>query len=700
MLGFGEAARAYILVQDTFSYPDGCLTAVSAGLWTAHNEPGNGCVQVTGGRAKVDAWRLEDVSAALPGGPYSVTDTPNLPALYSSYTLQCLRLPTNGAVYFSHFKASGLQFFRDRVFLMTDGAAPGMFRLGIASTNNTVDGVVAFPQDLQTGAVYTVVTRLDLAMGQSMLWVDPKTESDLSVVSAPPDPGWSSPVFAYALRQARHHNGVVLIGDFKVSTLFSDIVGTSAAPLISTIPPQATAMNMTLGPLPFTVQSPQVSADNLTVAVGSSNPGLVPNDTAHLALGGTGTNRFLTLAPVANAQGSATITLALNDSLNTSRSAFLVTVGAPTISAIADQVTYSDTPVLQVPFTVFDPDLDQVALSVSSSNTAVLPPSEILLQGSDSNRTASFYPVPGQYGLSAVSIAATDGFNSNYSVFLFASAPRLGRLLTEDFLYPSGPPYSNRLTAAPNSPWTHSSGTPFQITYGSNAVFLCYSNTESAGAALNGTSFQPSGAASLYAAFTVTFSVLPFTNGSYFFMLKRDPANSLVYRGKVFASTRNAAKGSLRLGVANFEDTPVDFPQDLNLNTTYQVVLRYNVGTGGTRFWINPYDETSASVDAADAPSSVPMQAFGLRCHKRMGCLALGALRGGSSFQDVFVLPTPPVLQGELTGANIVLSWSNSLFGLAFSLSMGSPFVKIQGATSPYTSPVTGSGQFFRCIYP
>ncbi len=69
-------------------------------------------------------------------------------------------------------------------------------------------------------------------------------------------------------------------------------------------------------PMSFTVQDTETPASNLTVAVSSSNPSLVPNQ--NLLLGGAGTNRTLTILPVLDQLGGAKITLTVSDGLHVS----------------------------------------------------------------------------------------------------------------------------------------------------------------------------------------------------------------------------------------------------------------------------------------------------------------------------------------------------------------------------------------------
>lgn len=694
-------AHGYLLVEDSFNYPNGCVTAVSGGLWVAHSQPGNGCVAVSGGKLKVDFWNSEDVSIALPGAPYNTANNQSVTSLYSSFTLIGERLPNEPwGTYFAHFKDSGPIFFRCRVWAMTNGAAPGYFRLAISCTNSTGSNATVYPLDLAINTPYTIITRLDLATADSALWINPSAETDFAALNYPPNPCSPIGIAAYAFRQVHHESGTMLIGNLKIGTAFSDLIGNSTPPRISEIPPQTTAKNTPTAPIPFTVQSDRSAAGSLFTSAISSNAAVVPNDPAHLILSGSGSNRFLTIVPGTNAQGSATIAVSVSDGNHTTPTAFSITVGAPTISTIPDQITAINTPLLNIPFAVSDPDSDTLSLSVSVSNLGLFPTGNVVLGGSGPNRTVSLYPLNNQTGVAAVTIAVSDGFHTNQTTFNVAVSPRLGLLFSDTFSYSNAPAYSNSLTAVPGSLWTHASGKPNQIKLGNNAVNLCYSNTECAGAYLSGGPYQPSNGITFYAGFAVNFSVMPFTNGNYIFLFKDSPSNTLVFRGKVFARTLNAANGFFRLGIANFENEPVDFPMDLSLNTTYQVVVAHNAGLGESALWVNPSSEQSPQVLGTDVPSPAEIGAVELRSGKGMGNLTVGPIMVGTSFQDVFTPPLPIPLVIQKSGTNVILTWSNSAFGLASGTNLPLVSTRIPGATSPYTNPITGSRRFFRLVYP
>jgi Regulator of chromosome condensation (RCC1) repeat len=87
----------------------------------------------------------------------------------------------------------------------------------------------------------------------------------------------------------------------------------------------------------------------------------------------------------------------------------------PTISDVGNQVTTQDTPLNDVPFTIYDADNAPAPLScsssvtiVSSSNTTLLPTSNITVSGSAPYCKLNMTPATGRIGTSAVTLRVSD----------------------------------------------------------------------------------------------------------------------------------------------------------------------------------------------------------------------------------------------------------------------------------------------------
>ncbi len=193
------------------------------------------------------------------------------------------------------------------------------------------------------------------------------------------------------------------------------------APTITTVADQTINEDGATGALAFTVGDLETSATSLTVTRTSSNTTLVPVST--IALGGTGASRTVTVAPVVNQTGTATITLTVSDGVATASTSFLLTVNpvndAPTIGVISDRSTNEDTASV-VNFSIGDVDTaaTSLTLSATSSDTALVPVSNIVFSGTGTSRTATITPAANQSGAATIMITVSDGFLTASKLFV------------------------------------------------------------------------------------------------------------------------------------------------------------------------------------------------------------------------------------------------------------------------------------------
>ena len=154
----------------------------------------------------------------------------------------------------------------------------------------------------------------------------------------------------------------------------------------------------------------------LTVTATSSNPALIPHPTVnYTSPNATGS---LSFAPVANASGTATIAVTVNDGQLTNNlvtRAFTVTVtpvnDVPTITAIADQTVPQNSSSGAIGFSIGDVETAPAALTLaaSSSNPTLVPLSGIVFGGTGGSRTVTVTPAQGQSGVAAITVTVTDG---------------------------------------------------------------------------------------------------------------------------------------------------------------------------------------------------------------------------------------------------------------------------------------------------
>jgi len=652
-------ASAAIILNERFNnYANGPLITVSGGIWVAHSST-TGQVDVANGRVNLTASESEDVNTTLAGKPYTNG------YLYFSVVINMSStfLPTAAGSYFIHLKDEGTLNFRAKVFTGTTNAAPGMYRVGIA---NGLNSPVWVNTDLVPNTDYTLVIRYDCATASNTtLWVNPVSEDSTVDQAVATDSTTPIQIVSIALRQA-NGIGTLTVDDIKVGTSFSDVVGGGAnlnPPSISTIPNQSIPANNPTPAIPFVVFDEETPAENLVVSAVSSNQAVLPD--ANIVLGGSGQNRTVTLTPAPNAQGSAYVTIFVQDGDgNTASRTFLLVVGAPAISAIPDQVTYINVPVGPVAFTISDSETgpESLSLSVFSSNQSLIPDGNIALNRNGGNCSLQLTPTANLTGSSTIQVIATDGITWVTNRFTVTVAPRLGLLLADEFSYTDGPLVANSINANGTNFWFHTSGAVTnEIQVVGGRVMLDYIYTEDVAAGLTNAPYYSSNGVVLYAAFNVEFTYAPITNYDYFAHFKDASSN---FRGKIFSTTNGAAPGMLRLGIANSQNQPsAIFPMDLAYNSNYTVVIQYVLPTAKTRLWINPTSENDTSVTATDSASTINVHQFALRESTGIPQLYLDNLLVGSAFTDVVPSAAPVRLSCRQEGNNFIISWPASATG-------------------------------------
>ncbi len=200
---------------------------------------------------------------------------------------------------------------------------------------------------------------------------------------------------------------------FAAASFVFAVTPVNDPPTITGITNQFITQDTSTAVLPFAVSDVETPADRLTVTAASSDPALVP--LSNIVLGGNGTNRAVVVTPLAGRSGTVAITLTVADanggSTNTS---FVLTVNGmdrpPVVSTIAAQTVDEDTSTGPLALTVGD-DLTpagSLMLSATSSNTTLIPPGNVLLEGGGSNRTVTVTPALNLSGRSLITIYVSD----------------------------------------------------------------------------------------------------------------------------------------------------------------------------------------------------------------------------------------------------------------------------------------------------
>ena len=149
---------------------------------------------------------------------------------------------------------------------------------------------------------------------------------------------------------------------------------------------------------------------------------VVTNPT-HGTLSGAAPN--LTYTPAANYNGSDSFTFQANDGMANSNIATVsITVTAvndpPTISNIPDTSINEDTDTGAIGFTVGDVETAAPSLIVSgtSSNTTLVPNTNIVFGGSGANRTVTITPVANANGTTTITVSVNDGTDTTSDTFV------------------------------------------------------------------------------------------------------------------------------------------------------------------------------------------------------------------------------------------------------------------------------------------
>jgi len=229
-------------------------------------------IQITNGLVYLVGTNSEDVAATLTnnlGGAYGTPYyTSNTVVFYSTFQVNESQLGEYSGDYFWHLKNSATSTtFVDRIFSRTNGAGAGNWRLGIA--NSSASASATFPLDLSLGTTYTVVTRYNSAVGDSVLWINPYSELSRGVIGT--DNLSTTSIGAVGLRQPSQPDpGNLALGALKIATAWDEL-GLTAPALPAQIPLTLTItvngnLQLTWTNVYFTLQSaPALTGPWLTI---------------------------------------------------------------------------------------------------------------------------------------------------------------------------------------------------------------------------------------------------------------------------------------------------------------------------------------------------------------------------------------------------------------------------------------------------
>ncbi len=337
-----------ILTLDFFNYDNsGSLDTVSGGFWQ-HLSGVFNQVQVSsspsGGSVTIDtAGNTENIQTSLLSGPYSTNAASKVTQLYYSFVVNLqnvFNMPNSNGTYVAMFNdGSGNTANVEDLFVVgTNGAAPGLYRVGIAdNVGATVASAHMVPIDLVPGSNYVIVTSLTLSNGVSTLWINPTNQSSPSVTQARDAGTIVYNISDFELRSSGNESGniagAVTFSGIKVGTAFNSVL-------------QLPQVNSLTYQLPFG-SAFSITITNLASAAGWFDPNGLP----------------LTLASVGPASVNGT---------NVTSDGTTITYGGPVVSfdsfsySIADNFATNSSSVSLVPFLQFNGGL---AINASGNPT-------------------------------------------------------------------------------------------------------------------------------------------------------------------------------------------------------------------------------------------------------------------------------------------------------------------------------------------
>jgi hypothetical protein len=638
-------ASASVLLSDRFNYPDGPLSQAAGSAWVNHGGTPQQ-LSVSDGSVRLTQLESEDVSAPLPGGPY------NQGVLYASFVVNVGALPSGDGGFFFHFKDGG-STQKARVFVSTNGVAPGRFKFGIANGSAAV--VYVDETFLMTTSHRLVVRYQAGSPTSSTLWIDPTGEVDTARRAEASDVNRTASINSVALRQSLASGdgmGTLALDDLVVGTEFGDVAGLNTPPTISRIADQHTGANQPVGPIPFRVEDAESEPGQLRVTLSSSNPEVLSAKGA--AFQGTGVERSLRLAPNPDAQGVADVTLTVSDGVKSAASLFRLTVGAPSLAGPGRVEIPVNGESGSLEFLVSDRESqpEQLAITAQSSNTKLFPPDSIHWSGRASSRLLSLRPAADQSGISEITVVLTDGIHTLSNRLSVTVHPQLGVVLSEPFSSVDGS------LIDPTGAWTiHApdGGSPTNIVVQSGHLRLSEKQAEDVSVLLKGGPYAEASGTILYAALRVRCLDLPAASGGFFAHFRDDRSG---FRGRLYLAAKEAPAGHFRFGVASGAESPVYAPYAAAVGEDVTLVLKQNLTTGRAQLWLNPTGESDPSVVAGDEAVPIKVSNWSFRQADGIGELWVDSVRVAASFAEALGESVAEKLEFSVSRTGLELSWA------------------------------------------
>ena len=204
-----------------------------------------------------------------------------------------------------------------------------------------------------------------------------------------------------------------------------EIMPINDAPTIAQIGNQATDENTPLNPITIIIDDKETDANELNLAVQSSDTMIIPQ--SNMTLSGIGNERTLNITPAQGMNGEVTITVIVSDpeGLTQSTTFNVIVNDQPDISYIAPKQTNEDTISQPIIFTISDAESNPCAFTplIQSSNEALIPNSSIHVTCFQGEYQITLMPEPNQNGFSLITIFVSDGAADHSRTFTMTVTP-------------------------------------------------------------------------------------------------------------------------------------------------------------------------------------------------------------------------------------------------------------------------------------
>jgi hypothetical protein len=210
-------------------------------------------------------------------------------------------------------------------------------------------------------------------------------------------------------------NGGTANGGVDTTTRTFNVTVLNEAPTLDSINPVNVLENAGQQTVTLTgISSGSAGNEALTVTASSNNTALIPNPTVnYTSPNDTGTISF---TPVANASGTATVTVTVSDASGSVTRSFLVSVAAvnqaPTIDAIGNASVAENSGQQSVNITGITAgpgDSNQsLTVTATSDNPGLVPNPSVTYTSPNNTGTLNFTPVAGQSGTATITVTVQD----------------------------------------------------------------------------------------------------------------------------------------------------------------------------------------------------------------------------------------------------------------------------------------------------